>query len=137
MEKEQKRREQEKATLCKSNTPDLINSKPNLPLTNPPTTALEDKKKTQEKQKDGVTNYYLPSPIYIASYEEEDAPNLVDHLIARPTLKERRDTSKTGENKTTTDRRNLIEIRDKDDELESDWDSNYSNSYYKEYYRKF
>ena len=59
----------------------MINSKPCLPLTNPPTTAPEKKEKTQDKQKDQVTNYYPSSLIYIPSYEEEDAPNLVDNLI--------------------------------------------------------
>ena len=72
-----------------------------------------------------MTDYYAPSPVYVACYEE-DTPNLVDNLVPKPTPKERRDTSKTEENKTTADMRNLIEIRDKEDELESDWDSEWS-----------
>ena len=59
--------------------------------------------------------------MYMASYEE-DAPNLVDNWIPKPTIKQQRgDTGNTEENKTTTDTRNLIGIRDKEDELESDW----------------
>ena len=61
----------------------------------------------------------------MASYEE-DIPKLVDNLVPKPTPKEQRNTSKAEENKTTTDRRNLIEIRDKEDEQASDWDSEYS-----------
>ena len=60
----------------------------------------------------------------MASYEE-DTPNFVDNLVPNPTPKEQRNTSKTEENKTTADRRNLIEIRNEEDKLESDWDSEY------------
>ena len=63
-----------------------------------------------------------PSPIYVASYEE-DTPSLVDNLIPRPTTEGRRDTSKTEGNKNMVDRKHLIVIRDEEDELESDWDS--------------
>ena len=48
----------------------------------------------------------------MASYEE-DAPNLVNNLVPEPTPKEKRDTNKMEESKTTADRRNLIEIKDK------------------------
>ena len=42
-----------------------------------------------------MTNYYPPSPIYEASYEEEDALTLVNNLISRPTPKEKKDTNMT------------------------------------------
>ena len=71
----------------------------------------------------------------MASYEEEDAPTLVNNLIPRPTFDENKDTNKMEESKTEEDKRNRIEIKDKEDELESDWDSDYS--YLKEHYRKF
>ena len=73
-----------------------------------------------------MTNYYPPGPIYVASYEEEDAPTLVNNLIPRPTSEENKDTNKMEESKTAEDKRNRIEIKDKEDELESDWDSDYS-----------
>ena len=58
-------------------------------------------------------------------YEEEDTSTLVNYLIPRPTPKGEKDTNKTDESKTAEDRRNRIEIRDEEDELESDWDSDY------------
>ena len=58
----------------------MLGDKPNLPPTNPP--APEDRMRPQEKQKDQVTDYYPPSLLYIASYEEEDTPNLVNNLVA-------------------------------------------------------
>ena len=85
--------------------PDLLNDEPNLPLTNPPDPVPEKKEKTQEKQKDHVIDFYPPSPIYVASYEE-DAPTLVDTIKPKPTTKEQRYVSKTEESKTTADRRN-------------------------------
>ena len=57
-EEERKRKEAESALLCKSCVPDLLNHEPNLPLINPSAPALEGKEKTQEKQKDCVTDYY-------------------------------------------------------------------------------
>ena len=102
--------------------PHLLNDEPHLLLINPPAPTPEKKEKTQEKQKDHVTDYHPLSPIYVTSYEE-DAPNLVDNLKHRPTPKERRDTSKIEENKTAADIRNLIEIRDEEDKIESDWGS--------------
>ena len=77
------------------------------------------------REKNIMTNYYSPGPIYVASYEE-DAPNLVDNLILTTALKEQRNSSKRGENKKNIDRRDLIEIKDDEDKLESDWDSDYS-----------
>ena len=41
--------------------------------------------KATRKQKDKVTDYYPPLPMYIANYEEEDAPSLVDNLVPRLT----------------------------------------------------
>ena len=43
-EEERKRIEEEKATLHKSNTPDLINSKPNPPLCHSPLVPVPAKK---------------------------------------------------------------------------------------------
>ena len=37
--------------------------------------------------------------MYIASYEEENAPNVVDNLIPRPMPKQGREISKMGKNK--------------------------------------
>ena len=59
-------------------------------------------------------------------YEGEDAPTLVNILLPRPTSEENKDTNKMEESKTAEDKRNRIEIKDKEDELESDWDSDYS-----------
>ena len=73
-----------------------------------------------------MTNYYPPGSIYVASYDEEDAPTLVNNLIPRPTSEENKGTNKMGESKTAEDKRNRIEIKDKEDELESDGDSDYS-----------
>ena len=73
-----------------------------------------------------MTNYYPPGPIYVASYEEEDVPTLVNNLIPRPTSEENKDTNKMKESKTAEDKRNRIEIKDNEDELESDWDSDCS-----------
>ena len=84
------------------------------------------KEKTQEKQRDLVTNYYPQGPIYVAGYEEEDAPTLVNNLIPRPTSEENKDTNKMEESKTAEDKRNRIEIKDKEDEWEPDWGSDYS-----------
>ena len=82
-----------------------------------------------------MTNYYPPDPIYVASYEEEDAPTLVNILIPRPSSEENKDTNKMEERKNAEDKRNRIQIKDKEGELQSDWDSDYS--YLKEHYRKF
>ena len=84
-EERRKRKEEENATLHKSSTPDLINSKPNPSLSHSPSVpALVEKRenKRQEKDKECVTNYYLPSPIYIPSYGEY-TPILVDNLNTR------------------------------------------------------
>ena len=86
--------------------------------------SLEEKENRHEKQKDCVTDCYPHIP-YVASYEE-DAPNLVNNLVPEPTPKEKRYTNKTEESKTTEDRTNLIEITDKEDNLDSDWDMEYS-----------
>ena len=90
-EEERKKKYEERTLSSRSCAPDLLNDEPNLPLTNPPAPAPEKNKKTQEKQNDHVTDYYLPSPIYVASYEGE-APNLVNNLVPKPnpqTTKER------------------------------------------------
>ena len=62
-----------------------------------------------------MTNYYPPGPIYVASYEKEDVPTLVNNLIPRPTSEE--NTNKMEESKTAEDKRNRIEIKYKEDEL--------------------
>ena len=86
----------------------------------------EEKEKTQEKQRDLVRNYYPPGPIYVASYEEEDGPTLVNNLIPIQTSEENKDTNKMEKSNTAEDKRNSTEIKDKEDESESDWDSDYS-----------
>ena len=53
-------------------------------------------------------------------------PTLVNNLIPRPTSEENKDTNKMEESKTSEDKRNRIEIKDKENELESDLDSDYS-----------
>ena len=57
----------------------------------------------------------------MTSYEE-NAPTLVNNLVPKPTPKEKKDTNKMEESKTAGDRRDLIEIKDEEDELELDWD---------------
>ena len=72
-----KRREEEKTTLHNTTIPNLINTKPKLPMINPSASAPEDRERPQEKQKDQGTNYYPPEPIYIPTYKEnapEPAP---------------------------------------------------------------
>ena len=61
----------------------------------------------------------------MTSYEE-DAPTVVNNLVPEPTPKEKKDTNKIEESKTTEDRREVIEMTDEEDDLESDWDSDYS-----------
>ena len=51
VEEERKRKEEENALLCRSYVLDLLIDETNLPFTNPPAPALEEKEKTQEKQK--------------------------------------------------------------------------------------
>ena len=85
----------------------------------------EEKEKTQEKQRDLVRNYYPPGPIYVATYEEEDGPTLVNNLIPIQIPEENKDTNKMEESHSAEDKRNSIEMKD-EDELESDWDSDYS-----------
>ena len=70
--------------------PDPINTKPDSPLTDPLVQAQEEKEKNkrQEKDKDCLTNYYPPSPIYEASYEE-DVPALVNNLVPELTMREK------------------------------------------------
>ena len=48
-EEERKKKEEESALLCRSCAPDLLNDKPNLPLTKPPAPSPEEKEKIQEK----------------------------------------------------------------------------------------
>ena len=82
----ERRKEAEETTLSsRLNVPDLLNDEPNLSLTKPPAPALQKNEKTPEKQHDQDTSYYPPSPIHVASYEEEEAPNLIDNLIPQPT----------------------------------------------------
>ena len=45
-EEERKKKEEESALLCRAYAPDLLNDEPNLPLTNPPAPAPEEKEKT-------------------------------------------------------------------------------------------
>ena len=124
-QEDHKKRTEENCRLHRSWAPDLLNNEPNLPLTNPPGPTPEERAKTQERQQDLVTNYYPSSPKYVASYEEEDALTIVNNLIPKPTPKEKKDTNKMEESKTAEDRRDLIEIKDEEDKLESDWDSDY------------
>ena len=56
---------------------------------------------------------------------EEDAPTLVDNLVLKPTPREKKDTDRTEEDKTAEDRRDLIEITDKEENLDSDLDLDY------------
>ena len=63
----------------------------------------------------------------MASYEE-DAPALVNNLVLEPTPKEKKDINKTEKSQTTEDKKDLIEITDKEDNLDFDWDSDYSYS---------
>ena len=93
-EEERMRKEEENTLLHKSCVPDLLSAKPNPPLTDLSVPAPEEKNKCQEKNKDCVTDYYCPSTIYVASYED-DAPALVKNLVPEPTLNEKKDTSKT------------------------------------------
>ena len=106
--------------------PDLLGDEPNLPPHQPsspsPRTERQDTWET-ERACDGLLP---PRPIYVASYEQESNPILVNHLIPRPTTEGGRDTNKMGKYKTAVDRENLIEIRDED---ESDWVLDYSCSY--------
>ena len=120
-EERRKKREEENAQLC---LPNPINIKPDLPLTNPLVPALNEKEKNmrQEKDKDCVTN--TPSPIYMASHGE-DAPTLVDNLVPKPVPREKKDTEKTEGDKTTEDKRDLIEITDEEDNLDLDSDYSY------------
>ena len=74
-----------------------------------PVTEEKEENRRQEKDKDCVTHYFPPGPIYMASYEE-DTPTLVNNLVPEPTPKEKKDTDKKEENKTTEDRGDLIEI---------------------------
>ena len=57
---------------------------------------------------------------------EEDAPVLVDNLVPELTPREK-DTDKKEGDKTTEDRKDLIKIIDKEDDLDLDWDLD--NSY--------
>ena len=61
----------------------------------------------------------------MASYEE-NTPSLVNNLVPKPTPKEKKNTNKMEESKTAEDRKDLIEIKDEEVELESDWDLDYS-----------
>ena len=56
-EEERRKKAEERALSCRSCVP-VLNDEPNLSLTNLPAPAPEKKEKTQEKQKDHVTNYY-------------------------------------------------------------------------------
>ena len=50
----------------------------------------------------------------------------MNNIIPKLTPKEKKDTDQTEDSKTTEDRRDLIEITDKEDNLDSDWHSDYS-----------
>ena len=56
----------------------------------------------------------------MASYEE-DAPTLVNNLVSEPTPGEEKDMDRIEENKTTEDRRDLIVITDKKNDLDFDY----------------
>ena len=56
---------------------------------------------------------------------EDDAPTLVNNSVPNLTPRERKDTDRTEENKTTEDRRDLREITDREDNLDSDLDLDY------------
>ena len=123
---EERKKEEESALLCRSCTPGLLDDESNLPLNNPPVPVPEEKEMMQEKQRDLVRSYYPPGPIYVASYEEEDGPTLVNNLIPKWTSEENEDTNKMEESNIVEDKRNGIETKVKEDELESDRDSDYS-----------
>ena len=55
----------------------------------------------------------------MTSYEE-DTQTVVNNLVPEPTPKEKKDTNKMEESKNTEDRRHLIEITDKEDNLDPD-----------------
>ena len=80
---ERKKKKEESGLLCRSYIPDLLNDEPNVPLTKSLGPGPEEKEKTQEKQRDLVTNYYPPGLIHVASYEEEDTPTVVKNVIPR------------------------------------------------------
>ena len=40
--------------------------------------------KDKKKQKDQVTNYYPPNPIYVATYKKENTSTSVNNLIPGP-----------------------------------------------------
>ena len=85
------------------------------------------KKEKHKRNKNIVWQIITPQrPIYVASYVEENAPTLVNNLIPKPIPKEKKDAKKMEESKTAEDKRNRIEIKDEEDELESDRDSDYS-----------
>ena len=67
------KKEGKSAPLCKLCIPNSINTKPNSPLIDPLIPALEEKEenKREEEGKHHATDYYPPSPIYVASYEED------------------------------------------------------------------
>ena len=86
-----------------------------------------EQEKKEEEEKDHVADYYPPSSIYMASYEV-DAPTLVNNLVPELITGERKETDRTEEDKAAEDRRDLIEITDKnrgEDNLNSDSDSDY------------
>ena len=115
-EERRKKREEENVQLS---LPNPIKTKPNSPLINPLVPALEENKR-KEEDKDHARDYYPSSPIYVASHEE-DAPALVDNLVPELAPEEKKDTDKKGD-KTTEDRRDLIEITDEEGNLDSDLD---------------
>ena len=55
---------------------------------------------------------------------EEDAPTLVNDLVPEPAPGEK-DTDKTEGDRTIEDRRDIIEITDEEDDLDSDSDLDY------------
>ena len=46
------------------------------------------KRRQKGRERDLVTNYYPPGPTYVASYEVEDAPALLNNLILIATSEE-------------------------------------------------
>ena len=111
------KKEEENAPLCKLCIPNPINVKPNSPLIDPLIPIPE-----KEEEKDHVTDYSSPSPIFMAICEE-DTPTLVNNLVPKAIPGEKTDPDRTEEDKLVGDRWDLGNITDEDIEDDAD-DSN-------------
>ena len=69
-------------------------------------------------------NYYLPSPIYVPSYEEEP-PALVKNLVPDPAQEK---TLNTKQNKEE-ERRTMLELSDEENDLDYNTDSESDDDY--------